>query len=125
MAGPSASKEELLLNGIELFNNGRFFEAHELWEEAWKRSGGAEKTLYQGLIHAAAAVIHTRRGNRDGAQSQFGKCAARLTPLAPRFMGLALEQLLADLRTYVEASRKDKNDDPLDSPPPVIRVASA
>lgn len=124
MACPSASKAELLLNGIELFNGGRFFEAHELWEEAWKRSAGPEKLLYQGLIHAAAAIIHTRKGNRGGARSQFKKCLARLTPLSPGFMGLALEELLADLRTYTEAGTRGGTDDELDSPPLIRKVTA-
>jgi predicted metal-dependent hydrolase len=123
MARPkSASRDELLLGGIALFNGGRFFEAHELWEDAWKRSEGAEKLFYQGLIHAAAAIIQVRRGNRDGAASQFGKCIARLNPLAPSFMDLAIDRLLAELRVFVDANRERKGDNP-DCTPPVIRKA--
>jgi Domain of unknown function (DUF309) len=39
--------------GINLFNNGKFFECHEAWEEVWKRSAGDEKLFYQGIIQAA------------------------------------------------------------------------
>ncbi|HEY2662881.1 MAG TPA: DUF309 domain-containing protein [Candidatus Binataceae bacterium] len=121
MARPkSASKDELLLGGIELFNGGRFFEAHELWEDAWKRSEGTERLLYQGLIHAAAAIIQVRRGNNDGAASQCGKCIARLGPLAPSFMDLALGRLLTELRAFVAANHECKGEG-VACAPPIIR----
>ena len=56
-------------NGIDLFNEGRFFECHEAWEEVWKRSDGEQKLFYQGLIQAAVAILHAQRGNLQGARS--------------------------------------------------------
>ena len=32
--------------GVRLFNQGHFFEAHDLWEQVWKNADGEEKTFY-------------------------------------------------------------------------------
>src|SRR5262249_31389734 len=40
------------LDGIEHFNAGRYFEAHEIWEEIWLHSYGDTKLFYQMLIQA-------------------------------------------------------------------------
>ncbi len=86
--------------GIELFNAGRFFEAHEAWERVWLRSSGEEKLFYQGLIQAAAALLHAERGNPRGAQSMYAKARARLDPFPDRYMGIALGELRAGLREF-------------------------
>jgi predicted metal-dependent hydrolase len=117
----TASNRDLLSAGVGLFNRGHFFEAHELWEDAWKQSKGSEKLLYQGLIHAAAAIIHGRRGNLVGAESQFGKCAARLDPLASGFRGIALDRLMSELRAFINSCAKGVE---ADRRPPVIRCVN-
>ena len=79
--------------GIDLFNEGRFFECHEAWEEVWKRSEGAEKLFYQGLIQAAVAILHAERGNLDGAASMYRKAREKLDPLPHHHRGIALGDL--------------------------------
>jgi predicted metal-dependent hydrolase len=67
--------------GLALFNRGEFFACHEVWEELWLRSAGAEKDFYQGLIQAAAAILHAERGNPRGAASTWRKARAKLEAL--------------------------------------------
>jgi uncharacterized protein len=88
--------------GIELFNQGRFFECHEAWEEVWKRSHGDEKLFYQGLIQAAVAILHAERGNRDGARRLWAKARAKLDRISDRHMGLAIGTLREELGRFFE-----------------------
>ena len=74
------SSNDHFQEGIELFNNGRFFECHEVWELVWNRADGAEKTSIQGLIQAAVAILHLQRGNREGAR--IGETPGTDLPLA-------------------------------------------
>ena len=61
---------EALEKGRELFNAGRYFEAHEAWEECWLREEGETRQLLQGLIQIAAGYYkaldqgHPRGGTR-------------------------------------------------------------
>jgi predicted metal-dependent hydrolase len=43
-----------LAAGACLFDAGRFFDAHEVWEDAWRAEAGARKLALQGLIQIAA-----------------------------------------------------------------------
>ena len=52
--------------GRALFNDRRFFEAHEAWEEAWLREEGELRLLLQGLIQIAAALHKIARGDQPG-----------------------------------------------------------
>src|SRR5208337_4556657 len=102
------SVAEFYDEGIELFNQGRFFECHEAWEEAWKRSAGAEKIYYQGIIQAAVAILHAQRGNLDGARRLYAKVRAKLDPLPSEHMGVALGELRSHLAIFFSAARADE-----------------
>jgi hypothetical protein len=107
--------------GIDLFNEGRFFECHEAWEEIWKRSDGELKLFYQGLIQAAVAILHAQRGNLEGARSLYDKASAKLDPVPPEHMGLAIGELRAELSRFIEiATRADGS--PLPAPPRLRRI---
>jgi uncharacterized protein len=90
--------------GIDLFNEGRFFECHEAWEEIWKRSDGDVKLFYQGLIQAAVAILHAQRGNLEGARSLHEKAKAKLDPVPHEHMGLAIGELRIELSRFIEAA---------------------
>jgi predicted metal-dependent hydrolase len=67
-----------LAQGIELFNESEYFDAHEAWEGLWFRAQDAqEKRFLQGLIMAAGAFFHTQKQACAGA----AKLLARSIPL--------------------------------------------
>src|SRR5579863_3623153 len=107
--------------GIDLFNEGRFFECHEAWEEIWKRADGEEKRFYQALIQAAVAILHAQRGNLDGARSLYEKARAKLDPIPDDHMGIAIAEMRAALARFMEtAIRADGR--PLPEPPRLRRT---
>ena len=81
---------------------GRFFEAHEELEEAWKAASGAEKTLLQGLIQVAAGLHRLRLGgDRAGADYLLARGREKL-----RANGTLLEPAgLAALESSLDALR--------------------
>ena len=108
--------------GIDLFNEGQFFECHEAWEEIWKRSDGDLKLFYQGLIQAAVAILHAQRGNLEGARSLYEKALAKLDPIPPEHMGLAIADLRLELSKFIEIATSSKGL-PLPPPPRLRRIA--
>jgi predicted metal-dependent hydrolase len=110
--------------GIDLFNEGRFFECHEAWEEIWKRSDGEVKLFYQGLIQAAVAILHAQRGNLEGARSLYEKASAKLAPIPHEHMGLAIGDLRLELARFIEAAIS-ANDMPLPPPPRLRRITKS
>jgi DUF309 family protein family protein len=66
----------------ELFNSGEYWLAHEALETVWRsiiRDGNEDAArVWQGLIQAAAALLHLRRGNRHGVEVVGGAALDKL-----------------------------------------------
>ena len=94
------------LFGIDLFNHGFYWEAHEAWESLWHACGrsGILADFLKGLIKLAAAGVKVREGKPQGVRNHargaaelFGRVAA--TRREGRYLGLPL----AELRAWAEA----------------------
>jgi len=83
--------------GIELFNEGEWFEAHEVWEDIWREASDQTKLFYQGLIQCAVTLEHLRRGNPRGARSVYESAQTKFVDLPQVFMGIDVKKLLGDL----------------------------
>jgi hypothetical protein len=76
------------LAGILFFNERDFFEAHEVWEDLWADSHGAERRFYQGLIQAAVGLFHFSGGNLGGAVKLYRSSRDYMEPCGSPFLGL-------------------------------------
>ena len=66
-------------HATDLFNAGAYWEAHEALEGIWRGvDNEAEARVLQGLIQAAAALLHQARGNRHGVTSVGKKALEKL-----------------------------------------------
>ena len=74
--------------GVEHFNAGRFWEAHEDWERIWLAAETDVREYVQGLIQIAAAYHHVKRRNFKGAGRLFDAGMRRLTPFPNPFCGI-------------------------------------
>jgi uncharacterized protein len=89
-------------HGIHLFNNRRFFDAHETWEEIWLQSSEPEKGFLQGIIQIAAAFHHYLRGNAVGSRSLLNAGLRRLAHCPADFRGMALDSLRQSAREWAD-----------------------
>lgn len=94
--------------GIEHIRAGRWFEAHEELETAWRTAPPDERDFYQGLVHVAVAWYQHGRGNRVGTERQLEKAHRRLSAYEPEHRGIdvaALRAQLAELRKTLDLGR--------------------
>jgi len=102
------SIEEVLVDGLERFNEGAFFEAHEVWEVAWRAEPkGPRRTLLQGLIQLAAAFHKLAERKEDGARKLFTGAAEKLQFLPDEVLDFrvsAARTLVDSWRAQLEAS---------------------
>ena len=61
----AVDKEEALAEGVRLFNEERFWECHEVLEQAWHVSNGVERDAIQSIILTAAAFVHYQKGEEE------------------------------------------------------------
>ena len=91
--------------GIRHFNAGRFFEAHEAWEDHWGKGGPAERAATLGLIKAAVALHHLEAGNVAGFSWQAGEAIRHLEENAGVWPELHLATLAEELGSLVAQVR--------------------
>src|SRR5437870_5603927 len=96
---------DLLQDGINLFNRGQYFEAHEAWEDLWRSTRGPLRLFYQGLVQAAVGLHHLRQGNRNGATAQLQKSISKLEQYPVRFCRIENAKLIADLHNILDAGQ--------------------
>ncbi|HET9594640.1 MAG TPA: DUF309 domain-containing protein [Anaeromyxobacteraceae bacterium] len=116
---------EALLRGRALYDAGRFFEAHEAWEQAWLVERGEVRAMLQALIQVAAGYVKALRDGRPAGTAKLLEAAlARLLPLPDHLAGVDVARFRREVGTAAEAARRwrDGGAPCLDGPPPRLEV---
>src|SRR3954453_5286860 len=88
-------ERKLYLEGIQLFNEHEFFDAHEAWEDVWHMAYGIKHDFYQGMIQCSVALEHYRRSNPRGVVSLYNSYRGKFVKVPATFMGLDVVGFLA------------------------------
>jgi uncharacterized protein len=110
--------EAAFKRGLEEIRAGRYFEAHEELEEAWRAAPPEERDFFQGLVHIAVAWYQAGRGRPVATGRQLDKATRRLAPFAPAHRGVDVAGVLAQ----VEAARERVAAGSLDLDPPHLTL---
>lgn len=78
---------------IDLWNQERFFEAHEVLEDVWNAAPDDDRLFWQGLIQVAVGCCHHQRGNVAGTVAILRKAATKLADYPDVHHGVDVEQL--------------------------------
>jgi uncharacterized protein len=112
--------------GVELFNAGYYWEAHEVWEVLWHAYGrrGPMADVIKALIKLAAAGVKVREGQEHGVRTHSHRAAelfAAVRDCAGQYhLGIDLDEWAAHSRNIAQHPPRDPG------PPgaPVVRVFS-
>ena len=83
-----------LLEGIEQFNRGEFFEQHETLELLWRAERRNIRYLYQGILQIGVAFYQLRRLNHHGTVYLLTRGPRYLAPFAPHCQRVDVQALL-------------------------------
>ena len=102
----SADEAVLLEHGRLDFDSGRFWHAHEAWEDLWNSLKGrnadrGEILLIQGLIQTAALLFNHQRRKSRGVTSQWDKLTPKLSPWKTAW-GIDIEQHVKNIAVFVD-----------------------
>ena len=106
MADCDGSLHARARQGILLFNEGRYFDAHEELEAAWREEKGRIRQLYQGILEAAVTYLHITRGNYAGAVKVYGRSMRWLKDWPEQCRGIDVGQLRRDLAAAIEEMQR-------------------
>ncbi len=125
-AGEEDALYPMISEGLTLYRAGRWFDAHEVWEQAWKGEVGRNKETLRALIQVAAALVKHADGNPRGPSKLLAKARdtmAEVTSGCASWLGIDLiglsaeiDRALADADAFARGERTDLPPPPL---PPV------
>ena len=109
------SFEENFLNALNLFNDQKWYEAHDAFEDIWNTLDGDERQIVQGIIQVSVSQFHLSKGNLNGATILMGEGLGRIKNRTYINLGIdlesfckCLEELLRKLQYNEDLNEKDK-----------------
>ena len=70
--------ENSLIEAINLFNNKKWYEAHDAFEDIWNTLNGDERQIIQGILQVSVSQFHLSKGNLNGATILLGEGLGRI-----------------------------------------------
>jgi predicted metal-dependent hydrolase len=98
-----------LVAAIKKFNEGDYFECHEILEDIWFEVRDNSRNFYQGLLHVSVAFYHlTKRNNFKGTIIQITKAIDKLGGYNELYLGIDLVKLKGQLkRMLIKLKKKE------------------
>ena len=108
------SYEDNFLNALNLFNNQKWYEAHDAFENIWNTLDGDERQIIQGILQVSVSQFHLSKGNLNGATILLGEGLGRIKNRTNINLGIdlqtfckCLEELLRKLQYREELNKND------------------
>jgi predicted metal-dependent hydrolase len=89
------------VEGLELFNRGQYWRAHEALEAAWRAETSPIRELYRGVLQAGVVYLHITRRNYAGAMKVYKRSQKWLTLWPETCRGIKVGQLQRDLERAI------------------------
>src|ERR687895_515869 len=93
-------KDKAVKRAVQLFNDERYWEAHETLEYVWKNATGTEKEILNGIILVAAAFVHDEKNEQDICISILQRAKSKLDRTSDKYYGIdiiKIVELLSDI----------------------------
>jgi predicted metal-dependent hydrolase len=91
------------LGYFECFNQGLFYEAHDVLEELWlPNRNGSNGPFYKGLIQFAGAFVHLQKGRLQPAAALLKLAQANLQKYPATHERLEVNDVLASIGRWLE-----------------------
>ncbi len=81
---------------------GRYFDAHEELELAWRAARPDDRDFFQGLVHVTVAWYQAGRDRPIGCARQLEKARRRLGPYAPGHLGVDVADVLRQVDEAID-----------------------
>ena len=106
--------KDSLQEAIDLFNNQKWYEAHDAFEDIWNDLVGDERQIVQGILQVSVSQFHLNKGNLNGAMILLGEGLGRIKNKVSEDLEIdlilfcsSLESLLNKLHTESSLNQSD------------------
>ena len=108
------SFQDTFIDALILFNNQKWYEAHDAFEDIWNTLDGDERQIIQGILQVSVSQFHLSKGNINGATILLGEGLGRIKTRTNNELGIDLESfcdLLEILLKKLQYKEKINDDD--------------
>ncbi|MBI3306615.1 MAG: DUF309 domain-containing protein [Candidatus Omnitrophica bacterium] len=91
-----------------LFNEEKFFEAHEVLELLWRKTSDQNRDFYHGLIQIAAAFVHIQKSTPQGAHELFQKASVYLQKYPAVYENFPLQKLMQETKKFLNQTKSGR-----------------
>ena len=88
--------------GIQHFNQGDYYEAHEWFEDAWRETPDPSREFYRALLHISGGFYRLTQGKPTAAKKFFSHAEKWLSEFPDDHQGFDLQQLRRNLGKIIK-----------------------
>jgi uncharacterized protein len=85
-----------LRQGVEMYNQGLYYECHEVLEDTWRAETDEVRYLYQGILQIGVAFHHLDNDNWRGAVGLLNGGIEKVSRYRPVCMGVDTDKLVRE-----------------------------
>ena len=112
--------DDSMNHALSLFNQEKWYEAHDAFEDIWNTVDGDRRQVIQGILQVSVSQFHLSKGNFNGATILLGEGLGRIKTRTNISLGIDLEsfcQCLEDLLRKLQYKENvNENDKPFLKP---------
>ena len=98
-----AQRHPSFLFAVQLFNQGYYWETHEVLEDLWNKTGRTSDIaqLFQSIIFLAAGNLKRIINNQKSAQKHYESALRKMPKNCDKLIGLNYEKFMSDINTQM------------------------
>jgi uncharacterized protein len=101
-------KDKAIKRAMQLFNDEKYWEAHEALEYVWKNASGVEKDLLNGIILVAAAFVHDEKDEPDVCLSILQRARKKVGRASGTYYGMDLKRIAGRISEIINSGKIDR-----------------
>lgn len=101
-------KDMAIKHAVQLFNDEKYWQAHEELEYVWRNSTGIEKETLNGIILVAAAFVHDEKDEQDVCISILERARKKLDNVSGIYHGIDTSRIVDLISEIVKTGRVER-----------------
>jgi hypothetical protein len=98
-------KDIAVRRAVQLFNDEKYWQAHEVLEYVWKNTTGTEKDILNGIILVAAAFVHYQKDEHDVCISILERAIKKLDRASGIYHGIDINRIANMISKIINTGR--------------------
>ena len=101
-------RDKAIKQAMQLFNDEKYWEAHEVLEYVWKKTSGVEKDIIHGIILVAAAFVHDEKDEPDVCLSILQRARKKLGRASGTYYGIDVNRIADRISEIISSGKIDR-----------------